>query len=190
MRSADQDPPALVAVGHRLGRQATDALQRHGGEGEVAAPALGAHQAGHGDALELGPQPLVGGQLLPSSWPPTSGCGPSSRASPWPAWWAPSAGAATSPSPPWRWRASVACRPRRWPTATSAGGSWSADRMFLWFLGVSFAAVWNVFRSPVLDYRLVMVGAVLPLAEIPFGGPKLLHTLAFSVGLLAAVMLA
>jgi hypothetical protein len=62
--------------------------------------------------------------------------------------------------------------------------------MFLWFLGVSFAAVWNVFRSPVLDYRLVMVGAVLPLAEIPFGGPKLLHTLAFSVGLLAAVMLA
>jgi hypothetical protein len=62
--------------------------------------------------------------------------------------------------------------------------------MFLWFLGASFALVWNVFRSPALDYRLVMVGAVLPLAEIPLGGPRLLHTLAFAVGLLAAVMLA
>jgi membrane-bound metal-dependent hydrolase YbcI (DUF457 family) len=62
--------------------------------------------------------------------------------------------------------------------------------MFLWFLGASFALVWSVFRSPVLDYRLVMLGAVLPLVEIPLGGPRLLHTLAFAVGLLAAVMLA
>jgi hypothetical protein len=62
--------------------------------------------------------------------------------------------------------------------------------MFLWFLGASFALVWNIFRSPALDYRLVMVGAVLPLAEIPFGGPRLLHTLACAVGMLAAVMLA
>lgn len=62
--------------------------------------------------------------------------------------------------------------------------------MFLWFLGAGFAIVWSVFRSPQLDYRLVMVGAVLPLAEFPLGGPRLLHTLAFSVGLLGAVMLA
>lgn len=62
--------------------------------------------------------------------------------------------------------------------------------MFLWFAGVSFAFVWMVFRSPALDYRLIMLGAVLPLVEIPFGGPRLLHTLVFTVGLLAVVMLA
>jgi hypothetical protein len=62
--------------------------------------------------------------------------------------------------------------------------------MFFWFLGVSFAFVWWVFRSPALDYRLVMAGSVLPLIEIVLGGPRLLHTLAFSVLLLAAVMVA
>ncbi len=29
--------------------------------------------------------------------------------------------------------------------------------MLLWFLGASFAGVWVVFRSPTLDYRLVLV---------------------------------
>lgn len=62
--------------------------------------------------------------------------------------------------------------------------------MFLWFVGVSFAFVWMVFRSPALDYRLIMLGSVLPLVEIPFGGSRLLHTLLFTVGLLAVVMLA
>ena len=62
--------------------------------------------------------------------------------------------------------------------------------MFLWFAGVSFAFVWVVFRSPALDYRLIMLGSVLPLGEIVLGGPRLLHTLAFTVALLAVVMLA
>lgn len=62
--------------------------------------------------------------------------------------------------------------------------------MFLWFAGVSFAFVWLVFRSPALDYRLVMLGAVLPLGEVVFGGPRLAHTLVASVALLAVVMLA
>jgi hypothetical protein len=62
--------------------------------------------------------------------------------------------------------------------------------MFLWFLGVSVLFVWNVFRSPMLDYRLVMLGALLPLVEVVPGGPRLLHTLAFPVVLLAAVVLA
>lgn len=61
--------------------------------------------------------------------------------------------------------------------------------MFLWFVGVSFAAVWLVFRSPALDYRLVMLGSVLPLAEAALGGPKVLHTLTASVLAMAAVML-
>jgi len=62
--------------------------------------------------------------------------------------------------------------------------------MFLWFLGVSFAFVFLVFRSPALDYRLVMLGAVLPLGEVVLGGARLLHTLLFSVALLGLVMLA
>jgi hypothetical protein len=62
--------------------------------------------------------------------------------------------------------------------------------MFFWFAGVSFAFVWMVFRSPALDYRLIVLGSVLPLGEVVFGGPRLLHTLAFSVVLLGVVMLA
>ncbi len=62
--------------------------------------------------------------------------------------------------------------------------------MLLWFAGVSLVFVWMVFRSPALDYRLVMLGSILPLGEAFFGGPRLLHTLVFSVALLALVMLA
>jgi hypothetical protein len=62
--------------------------------------------------------------------------------------------------------------------------------VFFWFAGVSFAFVWLVFRSPALDYRLVMLGSVLPVGEIVFGSPRLLHTLVFSVALLLVVMLA
>jgi len=62
--------------------------------------------------------------------------------------------------------------------------------MVLWFAGVSFAFVWLVFRSPALDYRLVMLGSLLPLGEAVLGGPRLLHTLLAAVALLALVMLA
>jgi hypothetical protein len=61
--------------------------------------------------------------------------------------------------------------------------------MLFWYLGVSVAFVWNVFRSPALDYRLVMLGSVLPLVDAVFGGPRLLHTLLFTVVLLAVIML-
>jgi len=62
--------------------------------------------------------------------------------------------------------------------------------MFLWFVGVSFAFVFLVFRSPALDYRLVMLGSVLPVGEVVLGGPRLLHTLLVAVALLGIVMLA
>jgi hypothetical protein len=62
--------------------------------------------------------------------------------------------------------------------------------MLLWYLGVSVALAWNVFRSPALDYRLVMLGSVLPLIEVAFGGPRVLHTLLGAVVLLLVVMLA
>lgn len=60
--------------------------------------------------------------------------------------------------------------------------------MFLWFLGASFLAVWLVFRSPALDYRVVLLGSVLPVGEAVVGGPWVLHTLAGSVAVLAVVM--
>ena len=62
--------------------------------------------------------------------------------------------------------------------------------MLLWFLGVTFAFVWWVFRSPALDYRLVLLGSVLPLVEVVFGGPRVLHTLLAPVVVLTVVMLA
>lgn len=62
--------------------------------------------------------------------------------------------------------------------------------MALWFAGASFVIVWVVFRSPSIDYRMVMLGAILPVGEAPIGGPWVLHTLVGGVALLAVVMLA
>jgi hypothetical protein len=61
--------------------------------------------------------------------------------------------------------------------------------VILWFAGGSFALVWAVFKSPALDYRLVMLGAVVPVVELAFGGPRVLHTLVCSVAALTIVML-
>lgn len=62
--------------------------------------------------------------------------------------------------------------------------------MLLWFVGMSWVVVWLVFQDPAIDYRLVMAGAVLPdLIDGPWGGARLAHTLAFSVGLLGFTMI-
>ncbi len=60
--------------------------------------------------------------------------------------------------------------------------------MFLWFVILAPVAVAQVFKSPMVDYRLVVVGALLPLTEAVFGGPRILHTLVFSVVAMGAVM--
>ena len=62
--------------------------------------------------------------------------------------------------------------------------------MFLWFVGTAIATVWFVFRDPRFDYRLLVVGSVLPLLDVLFGGARVMHTLVFSLALLVAVMLA
>lgn len=62
--------------------------------------------------------------------------------------------------------------------------------MFLWFAGVSLVFVWAVFKSPALDYRLVMLGSVLPLGEAAIGGPRLLHTLVVVAAVLFVIVLA
>jgi hypothetical protein len=62
--------------------------------------------------------------------------------------------------------------------------------LFFWFVGVGWLLVVAVFQSPALDYRLVMLGSVVPLADAVTGGRWILHTLLASVGVLALVMLA
>ena len=60
--------------------------------------------------------------------------------------------------------------------------------MFLWFVGGSIVLVLLVFQSPAIDYRMVALGSVLPVGELVFGGPRLLHTLLGAVLVLVAVM--
>ncbi len=60
--------------------------------------------------------------------------------------------------------------------------------MLLWFVGPSILLVWAVFRSPAADYRVVGVGALLPLIELPVGHPRLFHSLTGGAVLLVAVM--
>jgi hypothetical protein len=60
--------------------------------------------------------------------------------------------------------------------------------VLLWFAGLSVVFVWWVFRSPALDYRLVMLGSVLPLGEAVLGGPRVLHTLVLAVVVMLGIM--
>lgn len=61
--------------------------------------------------------------------------------------------------------------------------------MLLWFVAPSILVVWAVFRSPAADYRMVAAGALLPLLELPFGEPRLLHSLSGAAVVMALVML-
>jgi membrane-bound metal-dependent hydrolase YbcI (DUF457 family) len=62
--------------------------------------------------------------------------------------------------------------------------------VLLWPAGMALVTVWLVFRDPAIDHRVLLLGAVLPdLVDAPFGGARLLHTLAASAALLVAVML-
>ena len=61
--------------------------------------------------------------------------------------------------------------------------------MVLWFVGPSILIVWAVFRSPSADYRMVALGSLLPLAEVPIGEPRLLHGLSGAALGLVVVML-
>ena len=62
--------------------------------------------------------------------------------------------------------------------------------MLLWFLFAAPFLVAEVFRSPLVDYRLVALGAVLPVLEVVTGGVWVLHTLAAPVAALTLVMVA
>lgn len=63
--------------------------------------------------------------------------------------------------------------------------------MFFWFIGTAVVAIWFVFGDPRFDFRLLIVGSVLPaIVDAAFGGARVLHSVTFSVALLAALMLA
>ena len=61
--------------------------------------------------------------------------------------------------------------------------------MFFWFAALGFVLVALVFDSPALDYRLVMLGSVLPVVEVLAGGPWAMHTLLAPLVVMVAVML-
>jgi hypothetical protein len=61
--------------------------------------------------------------------------------------------------------------------------------MLLWYIAPSIVAVHEVFRSRGLDYRLVALGAVLPLLlDAPFGRFAYFHSVFVAAALLATVM--
>lgn len=62
--------------------------------------------------------------------------------------------------------------------------------MVLWPAGLALGLVWLVFRDPAFDYRVVVIGALLPdLLDAPFGGARLFHTVLGAVVVLTLVML-
>lgn len=60
--------------------------------------------------------------------------------------------------------------------------------MLVWFVVGSVVAVALVFDSPAMDFRLVALGAVLPVLEGVAGGPWVLHAPITGVALLGGVM--
>jgi len=62
--------------------------------------------------------------------------------------------------------------------------------VLIWFAVVSAVAVAEIFGSPMVDYRMVALGSVLPVVDVVVGQPTPLHTLAAPVGVLTIVMLA
>lgn len=62
--------------------------------------------------------------------------------------------------------------------------------MLIWFAVLSVVLVAVVFKSPGVDYRTVILGSILPIAEGVTGGPKVLHSLLGAVALLGIIMLA
>lgn len=61
--------------------------------------------------------------------------------------------------------------------------------MFFWFIGAAVLTVGIVFRDPRFDYRLLIVGSVLPVGDAVFGGAAAMHSITLTIALLAVLML-
>lgn len=63
--------------------------------------------------------------------------------------------------------------------------------MFVWFVVTSVATVRLVFADPRFDYRLLVVGALLPdVIDLPFGRAGAGHSITAAVAVLVVVMVA
>lgn len=63
--------------------------------------------------------------------------------------------------------------------------------MLLWFAGTAVLAIWFVFRDPRFDYRLLVVGAIVPsVVALVASRATALDSIALHVALLAVVMFA
>jgi hypothetical protein len=62
--------------------------------------------------------------------------------------------------------------------------------VFFWFIGTAIITIGFVFRDPRFDYRLLVVGSVLPAVDGLFGGARALHSITVSIALMAVLMLA
>jgi len=62
--------------------------------------------------------------------------------------------------------------------------------VIIWFSVLSVLLVAIVFRSPAIDYRTVILGALLPWVDALFGGPRLLHSVVGAVAIMVIVVLA
>jgi membrane-bound metal-dependent hydrolase YbcI (DUF457 family) len=63
--------------------------------------------------------------------------------------------------------------------------------VILWYAGMALAIVWNVFRDPAVDHRLVVAGALLPDAlDLVAGHQAYAHALVAPVAVLVLVMAA
>ncbi len=60
--------------------------------------------------------------------------------------------------------------------------------MLLWFAIMAPILVAEIFRSPMVDYRMVALGALLPILDVVAGRALLFHTLLGSVAVLGLVM--
>jgi hypothetical protein len=61
--------------------------------------------------------------------------------------------------------------------------------VLLWYAGLAFLLVWLVFRSPAVDYRLVVLGALLPIVPGLLGLPGWFHGLLLPSIVLVAVLI-
>jgi len=57
-----------------------------------------------------------------------------------------------------------------------------------WFAGMAWLLVWRVFRSPAVDYRLVVLGALIPCLDLLVGHPTPLHTVTAPILAMGVVM--
>ncbi len=62
--------------------------------------------------------------------------------------------------------------------------------MILWFAILAPIMVAEIFRSPMIDYRMVTLGALIPVVEGFLGHPSVLHTVLGAAASLTLVVLA